>query len=136
MKGAWTRENEGERKKEWVDSPVKWEYIERKEVDVLKREERLDGMNMHMLKASAFEVLDGRITCSEAWQSLFIDRELKSVSFFATQSFVCIMVLLLCREFIDCLSIFFFSILSLICWLFLMDGCYNMQKYPRNTSSV
>ena len=73
------REIRGEVKKEWMESVEEWKSVEEKEVSVVKREERVDEMNVHMSKPAAFEMNGQRIKCLEKWQSWFIDRELKSV---------------------------------------------------------
>ena len=76
------REISGEVKKEWVESVGRFKFPEGKEVEVVKREERLTEMKTHMSKASSFEINDRTIICSSRMQSWFIDRELKSVCLF------------------------------------------------------
>ena len=79
MEYSGKREIRGEVKKEWMESVEKWKSVEEKEVSVVKREENVDEMNVHMSKQAAFEVNGRRIRCSETFQSWFIDRELTSV---------------------------------------------------------
>ena len=62
-----------------MESIEEWKYVERKEVEVVKREERLSEMKLHMSNEGSFEMNGQRIRCTEGWQSWFIDRELKSV---------------------------------------------------------
>ena len=80
MECSGKREISGEVKKEWMESVEEWKSVEEKEVSVVKREESVDEMNVHMSKPTAFEMNGQRIRCSERWQSWIIDRELKSVS--------------------------------------------------------
>ena len=79
MECSKMREIRGEVKKEWMESVEEWKSVEEKEVSVVKREENVDEMNVHMSKPTAFEVNGQRIRCSETFQSWFIDRELKPV---------------------------------------------------------
>ena len=73
------REIRGEVKKEWMESVEEWRYVEEKEVEVVKKEERLSEMKVHLSKPSSFEINGQTINCSGEWQSWFIDRELRSV---------------------------------------------------------
>ena len=79
MECSGKREIRGEVEKEWMESVEEWKDVERKEVSVVKREERMDEMKVHMSKARSFEMNGQTIRCSEDWQSWFIDRELESV---------------------------------------------------------
>ena len=79
MECSGKREIKGEVRKEWMESVEEWEGVEEKEVEVVKREERVDEMEVHTSDVSAFDVNDRIIRCSGPWNSWFIDRELKSV---------------------------------------------------------
>ena len=79
MECSGKREIEGEVKKEWMESVKEWEWKERKEVEVMKKEENMDEMNIHTSDPDSFELNGRTINCSEQWQSCIIDRELKSV---------------------------------------------------------
>ena len=73
------RQIKGEVQKEWIESVQEWKSVERKEVEVVKSEERLDEIEVYMTKPTSFEMNGRIIRCSEAHQSWIIDRELKSV---------------------------------------------------------
>ena len=62
-----------------MESVEKWKETEEKDVEVVKREERMDEMEVHMSKRSAFTINGQTIRCSEGFQSWFIDKELTSV---------------------------------------------------------
>ena len=79
MECGGKREIEGEVKKEWMESVSEWEGKLMKEVSVVKREESVSEIRVHMSKPSSFSVNGRMIKCSEGWQSWIIDRELKSV---------------------------------------------------------
>ena len=79
MRCEGERRISGEVKKEWVESVEKWKWVEGKDVEVVKKEERLTEMKTHMSNASSFDVDGQTIRCSEGWQSWFLDRELRSV---------------------------------------------------------
>ena len=67
-------------KKEWIQILKIWNNPERKVVEVVKKEERIDRMEVHMSNPSVFVIFNGkRLRCSAERQSLFINRELKTV---------------------------------------------------------
>ena len=73
-----------------MESVEKWNWVERKEVEVVKREERLDEMKVHIPTSLSYTMNGHTIRCLEGEQSWFIDRELKSVLFlFISLSFIC-----------------------------------------------
>ena len=69
----------GEVKKEWMESVEKWKYVRMKEVEVVKREERLGELKVHVSKPTSFIMNGQTIRCSEGGQLWFIDRALQSV---------------------------------------------------------
>ena len=79
MECSKKREIRGEVKKEWMESVEEWRYVEEKEVEVVKKEEKLSDMKVHLSKPSSFEIYGQTIRCSEGRQSWFIDRALQSV---------------------------------------------------------
>ena len=79
MECSGKREIGGEVKKEWLESVEDWKYVKMKEVQVMKREERLDELKVHVSKPPSFVMNGQTIRCSEGGQSWFIDRELQSV---------------------------------------------------------
>ena len=89
MECSGKREIRGEVKKEWIQSVKAWNNPERKVVEVVKQEERIDRMELHMSKPTAFVIFNGKILrCSEERQSLFINRELKTVWFLVHSFYV------------------------------------------------
>ena len=81
MECAGKREIEGEVKKEWMESVKEWEDVEMKEVEVVKKEEVLNDMPVHLSKQKSIRIANKTIRCSKGGESWLIDRELKSVWF-------------------------------------------------------
>ena len=114
MECSGKREIRGEVKKEWMESVEEWKSVEEKEVRFVKREESVDEMNVHMSKATAFEVNGQRIRCLEKLQSWIIDRELKSVCELFINIFICLLYLYLYDIYI-CLYNSFVGSISIVC---------------------
>ena len=73
------REISREVKTEWLESVEEWKPVKWKSVPVVKKEELLPEMKIHLSKPSSFKIIGQTIRSSVKWQSCLIDRELKSV---------------------------------------------------------
>ena len=79
MECSGKREISGEVKKEWIASVSEWKDVERKEVEVVKKEEKLNELKVHLSKQTSFRMNDQTILCTEAGAAWFLYRELTSV---------------------------------------------------------
>ena len=79
MECSGKREIRGEVKKDWMETVEEWKSVKMKEVEVVKREERLDELKAHLSTPTSFVTNAQTIRCSEGMQSWFIDRALQSV---------------------------------------------------------